>query len=112
MLLLSVMLPAAIASDLSDLGGLYNASHLRLVDHDATSGNWLFRGGIPILRNGSQDKYAYDALLQGFAAAAANASLTFPKEFHLVDLCLLTSEKDDISLISNFFKTSPQLGEA
>lgn len=107
-----MLLFASVSVIAAVVGGDYNTSHMRLVDHDATSGNWLFRGSIPIIRNDSSgDSYAYDQLAKVFHDLAAESKLQFPAEYHMVDVSLLTSEKDDISLIEKFFAAKPALGE-
>ena len=81
----------------------FNFSHVRLVDR-STTGNFLFRGGIPL---NSSDEFAYHQLVREMRRVAGAG---FPSHFQLVDICLLTAETADIENERQFFTTNPHLG--
>jgi len=72
--------------------------------------NFLFRGDDPI--NSSQ-LFAYGELVAAMAARAkSEGNTTLPKQFWLVDLCLLNIfEQTDIDVEEDFFAKNPTMGE-
>lgn len=86
----------------------YNFSHVRLVEHDASSGNWLFRGGSPIDRN----TFDYEGLVGALRLQARAARLELPASFELVDLSFLWSPHDQpsIDVEEAFFARHPERG--
>jgi len=85
---------------------------VQVIDFNATTGNFLFRGNEPINSTG---QFAYEELVSYMKQRAANASLVLPDSFYLVDLTFINrvqkDERNDLKVEMQFFEDNPQLGE-
>jgi len=71
--------------------------------------NYLFRGNMP---KNSSNQFAYFELMQFMTAKAAQANITLPKTYYLVDISFLVFvEGSDLIIEQEFFQKFPQLGE-
>jgi len=88
----------------------FDPSHVRLVDYDNNTGNFLFRSGMPKTKQGD---FAWNELASIFNALAVIANIDFPTQYYLVDYCLLCYEKEyeDVYMERKFFSTNPTKGE-
>lgn len=63
----------------------FNPALVSLINQDAASGNFLFRGNMPLTNNG----FAYDQLVAALKKASPGHNL--PEQFYLVDISLINS---------------------
>ena len=88
-----------------------SVSRVHLVAHDATTNNFLFRGGMPQTEGGAFD-YA-NLTLAMRNAAAIEGNLTLPPSFYLQDISLL-NEAENAGLLEaerRFFAQNDFLGQ-
>mmetsp|Transcript_2326 Transcript_2326/g.5475 ORF Transcript_2326/g.5475 Transcript_2326/m.5475 type:complete len:278 (+) Transcript_2326:43-876(+) len=83
-------------------------SHVRFVDHDPATNNFLFRTGTPSDLFSAIDM---PGLKRDFGEEAKKAGLKLPDDFYLIDLCLWTSEYEDIAKEAKWFSDHKDRGE-
>jgi len=86
------------------------------MDHNAKTGNFLFRGNEPKISNSSGSYFAWDLLRQFMQEQASMNKIQFPNKYYLIDIKLIywhdPLEEPDIVLEQDFFKANPTLGES
>jgi hypothetical protein len=87
--------------------------HVRLVEYDAKSSNFLYRTGQPL--NDTTGAFSYDELIAAFRFRADVAGLPFPSSFRLIDLSFIyswvPSQAAKLQAEIDFFTANPQRGE-
>ncbi|MGY4534167.1 hypothetical protein ACVW0Y_003305 [Pseudomonas sp. TE3786] len=90
-------------------GSSFSPELVHLVDHDSNTGNFLFRGNMPI----SNKAFSYQQLV----AAMRNASpgVPLPDKVYLIDVSLVNSinpaEAADLKIEQGFWQQNPTLGK-
>jgi hypothetical protein len=79
---------------------------------DSAGPNFIFRGGLPLIKN--QQVFNYNGLKQAIIEAGKRAGVRVPGKFFIVDVNLLNVEnpadRERIFVEQQFFKTNPNLG--
>ncbi len=91
-------------------GSDFKPAAVRLVDYHSKTGNYLFRGNIP-LKNGT---FTYDELMTTLnEIAKKKLHRTIPKDALLIDVSLINSIVEDADLKKEelFFNNNPDKGQ-
>eukprot|EP01095_Lingulamoeba_sp_RSL-Kostka_P018006 TRINITY_DN967_c0_g1_i2.p1 TRINITY_DN967_c0_g1~~TRINITY_DN967_c0_g1_i2.p1 ORF type:complete len:320 (+),score=62.40 TRINITY_DN967_c0_g1_i2:51-962(+) len=83
-------------------------SHIRLVDHNKNSNNFLFRGGKIVNDNGV---FTYSELKLMLQLQAMRKNIKLQDDFYLIDICLLNEGDPVVDVEREFFEKNPHLGE-
>ncbi|KNC47668.1 uncharacterized protein AMSG_03898 [Thecamonas trahens ATCC 50062] len=95
-------------------GETFDSKKLRLVDYDATTGNFLFRSNDPLTPSGSFD---WTGLTGRMAEVAANASIQFPADddLFMMDFSLLSpllpKERANLKVEEAYFAANATRGK-
>lgn len=91
------------------LGSHFNPALVHLVDHDTNTGNFLFRGNMPI----AGQALSYQQLLTAMRSASPGAPL--PAKVYVVDVSLVNTvnpaEAADLKIEGAFWQQNPTLGK-
>ncbi len=87
----------------------FNPKLVSLINKSADSGNFLFRGNMPLNANG----FAYNELVAALKKASVGKNL--PEQFYLVDISLINSlnpqEASDLKIEQTFWHQNSSMGE-
>jgi hypothetical protein len=82
----AAVLAAALWTLVCGVDGTLDYSRVHIVDQNKETGNFLFRGNMPV--NSSDNSFQYQTLVKYMGMRAEEANVTLPADFTLVDISL------------------------